>query len=111
MKLRFVVRVSVEKWWPGTESNRRRQPFQGCALPTELPGREETTKPSHFITRRFSGAISRTHYLHSVRPFPRRPPPERRQNQPDRDQSGREPHPLSLIHISEPTRQAEISYA
>ncbi len=26
-------------WWPGTESNRRRQPFQGCALPTELPGR------------------------------------------------------------------------
>src|SRR5712675_3068833 len=27
------------KWWPGTESNRRRQPFQGCALPTELPGR------------------------------------------------------------------------
>jgi hypothetical protein len=20
-------------WWPGTESNRRRQPFQGCALP------------------------------------------------------------------------------
>jgi hypothetical protein len=28
------------KWWPGTESNRRRQPFQGCALPTELPGRE-----------------------------------------------------------------------
>jgi hypothetical protein len=27
------------KWWPGTELNRRRQPFQGCALPTELPGR------------------------------------------------------------------------
>jgi hypothetical protein len=25
--------------WPGTELNRRRQPFQGCALPTELPGR------------------------------------------------------------------------
>src|ERR1700722_5717016 len=25
-------------WWPGTESNRRRQPFQGCALPAELPG-------------------------------------------------------------------------
>jgi hypothetical protein len=28
----------VDLWWPGTESNRRRQPFQGCALPTELPG-------------------------------------------------------------------------
>jgi hypothetical protein len=29
---------SRDVWWPGTESNRRRQPFQGCALPTELPG-------------------------------------------------------------------------
>ena len=29
----------LKRWWPGTESNRRRQPFQGCALPTELPGR------------------------------------------------------------------------
>src|SRR5262249_3144116 len=28
----------LKSWWPGTESNRRRQPFQGCALPTELPG-------------------------------------------------------------------------
>jgi hypothetical protein len=27
-----------EIWWPGTELNRRRQPFQGCALPPELPG-------------------------------------------------------------------------
>src|SRR5437870_10622300 len=30
--------VKTKSWWPGTESNRRRQPFQGCALPTELPG-------------------------------------------------------------------------
>ena len=29
----------LKTWWPGTESNRRRQPFQGCALPAELPGR------------------------------------------------------------------------
>src|SRR5690348_16926257 len=28
----------LKTWWPGTESNRRRQPFQGCALPAELPG-------------------------------------------------------------------------
>ncbi len=28
----------VLMWWPGTELNRRRQPFQGCALPPELPG-------------------------------------------------------------------------
>jgi hypothetical protein len=31
----------LKMWWPGTESNRRRQPFQGCALPTELPGRDQ----------------------------------------------------------------------
>src|SRR3954464_4674349 len=29
---------SLKSWWPGTELNRRRQPFQGCALPPELPG-------------------------------------------------------------------------
>ena len=29
---------SIDFWWPGTELNRRRQPFQGCALPPELPG-------------------------------------------------------------------------
>src|SRR6185369_34970 len=29
---------SFGMWWPGTELNRRRQPFQGCALPPELPG-------------------------------------------------------------------------
>ena len=26
----------LNTWWPGTESNRRRQPFQGCALPSGL---------------------------------------------------------------------------
>jgi hypothetical protein len=31
-------------WWPGTELNRRRQPFQGCALPPELPG--HVSKPA-----------------------------------------------------------------
>jgi hypothetical protein len=28
---------SAEDWCRGTESNCRHQPFQGCALPTELP--------------------------------------------------------------------------
>ena len=32
------IMIDLNLWWPGTESNRRRQPFQGCALPTELPG-------------------------------------------------------------------------
>src|SRR5271157_6114985 len=34
----------LKTWWPGTELNRRRQPFQGCALPTELPG--HVSKPA-----------------------------------------------------------------
>src|ERR1039458_4444831 len=34
-----------EMWWPGTELNRRRQPFQGCALPPELPG--HVSRPAH----------------------------------------------------------------
>ena len=35
----LLIRANCfEKWWPGTELNRRRQPFQGCALPPELPG-------------------------------------------------------------------------
>jgi hypothetical protein len=29
----------LKTWWPGTESNRRRQPFQGC-LPIRLSGSE-----------------------------------------------------------------------
>ena len=33
-----LVKVKGIVWWPGTDLNRRRQPFQGCALPTELPG-------------------------------------------------------------------------
>ena len=37
--LDFRLSALFLRWWPGTESNRRRQPFQGCALPAELPGR------------------------------------------------------------------------
>ena len=33
-----AVAKLLKEWWPGTESNRRRRPFQGRALPTELPG-------------------------------------------------------------------------
>src|SRR5258706_8767619 len=29
----------LKTWWPGTDLNRRRQPFQGC-LPTMLSGSE-----------------------------------------------------------------------
>src|SRR5579862_83914 len=46
-------------WWPGTELNRRRQPFQGCALPPELPGhvfgiRLNRRPRSLFASRRLS---------------------------------------------------------
>jgi hypothetical protein len=39
-------------WWPGTELNRRRQPFQGCALPPELPG--HVSKPADCGTFRLT---------------------------------------------------------
>ena len=42
-------------WWPGTELNRRRQPFQGCALPPELPG--HVSKPAS--PRRLRGNLLR----------------------------------------------------
>src|SRR5271170_2552635 len=41
MRTEGILPIGVkcfEMWWPGTELNRRRQPFQGCALPPELPG-------------------------------------------------------------------------
>src|SRR5258708_27511274 len=41
LKLMFLAATkSFRMWWPGSELNRRRQPFQGCALPTELPGQD-----------------------------------------------------------------------
>ena len=47
------------KWWPGTESNRRRQPFQGCALPTELPGHSHAMDWSDSQRRTIPAAGSR----------------------------------------------------
>lgn len=41
----------LKTWWPGTELNRRRQPFQGCALPPELPG--------HIAIQSFASDIAR----------------------------------------------------
>src|SRR5207247_3854407 len=35
---RWLCLSPLKIWWPGTELNRRLQPFQGCALPPELPG-------------------------------------------------------------------------
>ena|ERR1700722_5385997 len=32
------------KGWPGTELNRRRQPFQGCALPFQAPNYSESER-------------------------------------------------------------------
>ena len=42
-KVGCIKYLNVRKvWWPGTESNRRHKPFQGSALPTELPGLVKT---------------------------------------------------------------------
>src|SRR2546423_278099 len=43
---------SLKTWWPGTELNRRRQPFQGCALPPELPGHGQNPLQVRALTAR-----------------------------------------------------------
>src|SRR5215469_5809307 len=50
----------LKTWWPGTESNRRRQPFQGCALPTELPGQvfRSRVQGCSFATRQKFGGTN-----------------------------------------------------
>src|SRR5208282_4829018 len=48
-------------WWPGTELNRRRQPFQGCALPPELPGHFPSAHrhPHRFVHKTAGGRLGR----------------------------------------------------
>src|ERR1700678_4387210 len=41
---RSRINTGEKRWWPGRELNPRRQPFQGCALPPELPG--HVSKPA-----------------------------------------------------------------
>src|SRR5665213_1792194 len=46
-------------WWPERDLNPRRQPFQGCALPTELSGHLNEgllrSKRTRSITRHLNG--------------------------------------------------------
>ena len=44
---RALVSPEALRKWPGTELNRRRRPFQGRALPPELPGQRNRTSPNH----------------------------------------------------------------
>jgi hypothetical protein len=58
---------SLKTWWPGTELNRRRQPFQGCALPPELPGHIRYPALGRgyeglFTSRRLCGSANRASY-------------------------------------------------
>src|SRR5271155_5139765 len=46
---------TFEMWWPGRELNPRRQPFQGCALPPELPGHFRPHSSVHKATDGHSG--------------------------------------------------------
>src|ERR1022692_1470014 len=50
----LIGRNCFEMWWPGTELNRRRQPFQGCALPPELPGHFLS---AHLLNGQFGRAL------------------------------------------------------
>ena len=56
---------SFRMWWPGTELNRRRQPFQGCALPPELPG--HFSKP--FRSRELWGLFASRRVLRECQPM------------------------------------------
>ena len=58
----------LKTWWPGTELNRRRQPFQGCALPPELPGHVRPATSQVCRTVRFEqivAGVPANHYLQS----------------------------------------------
>src|SRR5216683_5424323 len=55
----FLIEVKCfEMWWPGTELNRRRQPFQGCALPPELPGHFRNPLPGAARTVLFTPIVT-----------------------------------------------------
>jgi hypothetical protein len=51
--------VKKEKWWPGTELNRRHIDFQSTALPTELPGH----LPHTTIRSRAASGKTKARYL------------------------------------------------
>src|ERR1700726_4917036 len=57
------VAKCFEMWWPGTELNRRRQPFQGCALPPELPGHFLSAQlPAKRLTANLAVHRARSHW-------------------------------------------------
>src|ERR1700678_4304239 len=51
MEISVLCRQVLKMWWPGTELNRRRQPFQGCALPPELPGHFSSAHPARVLSQ------------------------------------------------------------
>lgn len=59
----FLVLGDFLKWWVGTESNRRHMPFQGIALPTELPTRDVKYRetPLGYAIRSLESMISCDH--------------------------------------------------
>jgi hypothetical protein len=44
------MQIVGKKWCRGTELNCRHQPFQGCALPTELPRHESWQDERRTVT-------------------------------------------------------------
>src|SRR5450756_2416951 len=99
------VLISGEKgWWRGTELNCRHHDFQSCALPTELPRHRENAA----LGRARPMLPARLWAVNQTGAAPRLSPRRCRA----RTRTARAPVlPLSLIHISEPTRLGMISYA
>jgi hypothetical protein len=69
----------LKRWWPGTELNRRRQPFQGCALPIQPNDSAARCRPNTYLSshnapyRRFLITLRRFKLVPSGTPGRMRP--------------------------------------
>src|SRR5208282_1504256 len=62
-KLRVIRKMKngvncFEMWWPGTELNRRRQPFQGCSHP-------DLSSCNPYLYRRLHPHFDRSYWTHN----------------------------------------------
>ena len=48
-------------WWPGTESNRRRQPFQGLLSTGSLPEDSRAGRPQRWAFRHAADVVTCNH--------------------------------------------------
>src|SRR5665213_3448340 len=103
--LAMAASISSTVWGPSSTGVSRES-----ALMTARVNRSESVGLSGSAAMRNGSAARGVHSKSGLRSGPGGPPAAA-QDQPDGDAEGHGEEHLSLIHISEPTRQAEISYA